>query len=322
MGGRRGGRRNRRALLEAVPREQVKYYAGVDGGGTHTTLAVADETGREVLRRDGAPGRVDARDPAASARLISGLLGDALREAQLPAPLDGLCAGLAGVGNDTEREAVARALRAAGIARTVRVITDGEAALEGALGGEAGILLIAGTGSVAYGRAEDGRVERCGGWGWMMGDEGSAVSLARSALRAALQSADGRGPATELLPRILHHLGLAESAALPPWAEQAGKRRIAALAALVTAAAAEDDWVALSLLEGEADQLARHAAALARRLAPWTAERAVVFHGGLFRSPLFTEHVASAVRAHAPGFRHRPAVADAVTGALRLAVGM
>lgn len=293
---------------------------GVDGGGTHTTVAIADGEGRELLRREGLPGLVDPRNPAASGFVIVTLLQQALHDAGVSAPVDTLCAGLAGVGNEAERLAVADALSAGGIARRVHVVTDGEIALEGALGAEPGILLVAGTGSVAYGRAEDGRVERCGGWGWVMGDEGSAVAIAREALRAALRSDDGRGPATELLPRILTRLGLTDPAELPPWVGRAEKGEIAALADLIAGSAEADDWVALEILEAAAAEMALHAGALARRLAPWTAERAMVFHGGLFASSLFTESVASAVRAHAPGFRLRSAAADAVTGAVKLAL--
>jgi N-acetylglucosamine kinase-like BadF-type ATPase len=130
---------------------------------------------------------------------------------------------------------------------------------------------------------------------------------------------DGRGPATVLLPRILERLGTTEPAALPPWAGRASKGEIAALAPLICEAAESGDWVAAEILEDAAGEMALHAAALARRLGPWMEERGIVFHGGMFRSPLFTENVESALRAHAPGFRVCPAAADAVAGAVRLA---
>lgn len=297
----------------------MRLIAGVDGGGTRSTIALADAAGRELLRRTGPGGLIDPRDPTGAAETVAALLRDALAEIGAVAPVDVLCAGLAGAGSVGEREMVRDALIASGAARAVRVVSDGAIALEGALGTEPGILLLAGTGSVAYGRGENGRVERCGGWGWVMGDEGSAVSLARAALRAALRCEDGRGPATQLLPRILAELNLSSPAALPGWAGRAAKREVAALAPLVTELAAADDWVAVGIVEDAAGEIALHAAALARRLAPWSEERSIVFHGGLFRSELFTDHVGSAVRAHAPGFAIRRAKTDAVTGALRLA---
>src|SRR5690606_18298443 len=125
--------------------------------------------------------------------MLTELVREAFAAAGLPGPAAALCAGLAGVGNATERGIVEESLRRAEIAERVMVRTDGETALHGALGGGEGILLIAGTGSVAYGRAPDGRVERCGGWGMVVGDEGSGFAIGRASLTAALQSVDGRG---------------------------------------------------------------------------------------------------------------------------------
>src|SRR5690606_5383094 len=119
-------------------------------------------------------------------------VGEALASAGIPGPVAALCAGLAGVGNRAEREVVERTLASARLAERVCVISDGETALYGAFAGGPGILLIAGTGSVGYARGEDGRVERCGGWGMLVGDEGSGFGLGRAGLRAALRSADGR----------------------------------------------------------------------------------------------------------------------------------
>jgi len=137
-----------------------RILAGVDGGGTKTLVALADESGRELVRHTGPAGLVDPRHPTAAAEVVAAVVREAVAAAGLAGTPAVLCAGLAGVGNRAEREAVRGALLAAGVAARVEVVTDGETALEGSLGGEAGILLIAGTGSVAYGRGPDGRVER------------------------------------------------------------------------------------------------------------------------------------------------------------------
>src|SRR5690606_36524088 len=169
----------------------MAYYVGIDGGGTRTTLAVADAEGRELIRRTGPAGLVDPRRPAATAELLVGLIRETAAAAGQEGPATGLCAGLAGVGNVTERELVQGSLLRSGVAEQVLVVSDGETALHGALGGGPGILLIAGTGSVAYGRSEDGRVARCGGWGMIVGDEGAGYRVGQEGLRAALLSADG-----------------------------------------------------------------------------------------------------------------------------------
>jgi glucosamine kinase len=294
-------------------------YVGIDGGGTRTTLALADGDGRELARRVGPAGLVDPRDPAATAAMLAGLVRDALHEAGLELRPAALVAGLAGVGNERERTQVERALAAAGVAERVSIVTDGAIALDGALAGGAGVLLIAGTGSVAYARGEDGRVERCGGWGMVVGDEGSAWSIGRGGLAAALRAADGRGPATRLLPRFLELLSLDDERGIPPWAGRAEKADVAALAVHVVDAAEEGDAVALRLVEREARELACHAVALARRLEPWSGPVPIAFHGGVLAVDFYAEVVRSALEEYEYRFDVRESAADAVAGALSCA---
>ena len=294
-------------------------FAGIDGGGTRTTLALADYDGRELARRVGPAGLVDPRHPAATAEMLAALVRDAMAQAGIAEKPVALCAGLAGVGNERERREVEAALAAADVAGRVRVTTDGAIALDGALGGRAGILIIAGTGSVAYARAEDGRVERCGGWGMVVGDEGSAWSLGRNGLAAALRAADGRGPQTSLLPRFLQLLDLEGPSGIPPWAGRAEKADVGALAMHVVDAAERGDAVALQVVEREARELACHAVALARRLEPWSGTVPVVFHGGVLGLEFYAEVVKSALEEYEYAFEVRPGVADAVAGALSYA---
>jgi glucosamine kinase len=251
--------------------------------------------------------------------MLAGLVRGALEDAGLDLKPVALVAGLAGVGNERERGQVETALAAAEVAERVRVVTDGAIALDGALGGEAGILVVAGTGSVAYGRGEDGRVQRCGGWGMVVGDEGSAWSIGRNGLAAALRAADGRGPPTRLLHRFVELLGLEDERGIPSWAGRAEKAGVAALAVHVVSAADEGDAVALQLLEREARELACHAVALARRLEPWSGAVPVAFHGGVLGVDLYAEVVRGALDEYEYRFEVRPSVADAVAGALSYA---
>jgi glucosamine kinase len=296
-----------------------RIFAGVDGGGTKTLVALADESGAELIRRTGPAGLVDPRDPTAAAEVVAAVVREAVRDAGLSGTPAVLCAGLAGVGNRAEREAVREALLAAGVAGRVEVVTDGQTALEGSLGGGAGILLIAGTGSVAYGRGPDGRVERCGGWGMVVGDEGSGFAIGRGGLVAALRATDGRGEQTRLLPLFLELLGVEDVAGIPPWAGRAAKAEIAALAAHVIRAAEQGDAEALRIVEAEARGLAEHAVALRCHLDPWPNAVPVVFHGGVLGSGLYSGLVRRALADADPVLQVVPPVADAVAGALRLA---
>ncbi len=295
------------------------YVIGVDGGGTRTTLLLADSSGREILRREGPPGLVDPRSPAASAESVAALIRSATGDAELTGRADALCAGLAGVGNAAEREIVQRTLEGRGLAARVLVVSDGEIALEGALGSDPGILLVSGTGSIAYGRGERGQVLRCGGWGMMLGDEGSGYAIGRAALRAALCSVDGRGPKTRLLEAVGAETGVAGPDALPPWVGRAGKADVARLTAGVIELAKSEDEVAFRILQSAAGDLASHAFALRERLAPWSGASAVVLHGGVTRHPLFVDLVAEALSGAPADFNLRPSESDAVTGAVRLA---
>lgn len=295
------------------------YVVGVDGGGTRTTLVIADRAGRELTRREGPPGLVDPRNPLASAQMIAALARSSIAEAGLTLPAAALCAGLAGVGHAAEHDAVQQALEAAAVARRVLLVSDGEIALEGALGSEPGILLIAGTGSIAYGRGEDGRVLRCGGWGMVLGDEGSGYWAGRSALRAALCSLDGRGPVTRLLDALVSETGAGEPDGLPPWAGRAGKAEIARLTTTVISIAESGDDVAMRILRDAAADLGAHAFALRERLAPWSGPSRIVLHGGVTRHELFARLVGNAIGSRADDFHLQNGKSDAVTGAVRLA---
>jgi glucosamine kinase len=295
-------------------------FAGVDGGGTRSTLLLADAAGTELARVSGAAGLVDPRHPERSAEVIAQLLRMASAQAGLSAPPAAICAGLAGVGNEAERVAVEQAL--AGTARVVRVVSDGEIALHGAFGGGPGVLLIAGTGSVAYGRGPDGRMDRCGGWGMFVGDEGSGYALGRAALAALLRSVDGREAETRLLPVILDLLKLDGPRGIPPWAGRAAKGDIASLARHVLEVAAAGDAVALRVVEHQAAELASHVMALAHRLGPWPGDVPVVFHGGVLRSGLYATLVDRNLAQNAHRYQIQPAQADAVHGALAYARGL
>ncbi|HEX2204565.1 MAG TPA: BadF/BadG/BcrA/BcrD ATPase family protein, partial [Longimicrobium sp.] len=160
----------------------------------------------------------------------------------------------------------------------------------------------------------------CGGWGMIVGDEGSGWAIGRGGLAAALRAADGRGPGTALLARFLEALELDGPVAIPPWAGRAEKADVAALARLVVEAAQSGDPVASGVVERGARELGCHAAALARRLEPWRgSEVPVVFHGGVLSIPFYAELVSGALEAWEYQFRVRPGVADAVDGALSYA---
>jgi hypothetical protein len=218
-----------------------------------------------------------------------------MADAGLPHPLTALCAGLAGVGNETERLAVENALAAEGVAGRVRIVTDGEIALEGRAGGRGGGADDRGhrlRRLRARGGRAGGAVRRVGD---VRGRRGERVLHRPLRHRRALRAADGRGPATTLLAELMAEMGVDTASGIPPWVGRAAKGDIAALSRHVTAAADAGDGVALEVLRREAGELALHPRALARVLGPWTAPVSVVYHGGVLSSPLYARLVTEAL---------------------------
>lgn len=258
-----------------------RVVIGIDGGGTATRVLVMGEEGIELARYEGGPALTDWPGSPVDIEAIETAVERAFEEARLALPAAALCAGLAGVGREEERTAVEAALAERGIAERVQVITDAEAALFDAFEDGPGILLIAGTGSIALGRAEDGRIARTGGWGTLFGDEGSGYEIGLLALRAAAQAVDGRGGDTRVLPRLLAELELAKPERLISWAARASKAEIAALAPMVVEIAGEGDVRAVAIVDSAVAALVSHVASLLARLGPWDSAPGCALAGGL-----------------------------------------
>lgn len=277
-------------------------FVGVDGGGTHTRVLVVDEHGTELATAEG-PG--SAIQPGASSRSAA-VIRDAVTRAcaGLPdRPVRGLCVGVAGAGLDEERDTLQAALEADRIAGAVVVLTDAEIALEDAFGAGPGVLLTAGTGSIAYGKGPTGLLARCGGWGPVIGDEGSGAWIGRRALGIAAASSDGREPESALADAIDAALGLGSIEQLIPWAAAASPADLGKLAPVVLEVAATGDLRANSLVTLAVEELALHVRTLARKL--FSDERAafrLAMNGGLLApKSLLRRRLEQRLKSIAPG---------------------
>ena len=186
-------------------------FLGVDGGGTHTRAVLVDARGREIGRGQAAGANWASVGVAAALANIQRAVAAARAAAGVAGPARAAWCGLAGVDRPADRALIAPGLR--DLAATLRLTNDAELALA-VLPDRAGVCLVAGTGSIAVGRAPDGRTARAGGWGHVLGDEGSGYDIGRQALLAVARAADGRGPATALTAR--HPRGLGSGGALRP----------------------------------------------------------------------------------------------------------
>lgn len=297
--------------------------AALDGGATHTRAVIADRFGQVLGTGRGGPANHLLTDLAVVQESLRQALAEALHAAG--APLEqvvAVCAGTAGVNYDgAGREPVEEILHAS-LPRAIAVVVgDVNIALEGALAGAPGVVVIAGTGSIAFGRDQAGRCARAGGWGPLYGNEGSADEVSRLALRAAARAADGRGPATALLPMLCRRLGITDFAESISriYGGQMPLEEVAALAEVVTEAAQAGDTAATGILRRAGIELARCAIAVLRRL---RLDGGVVsYQGSMFcAGPWLREPLERALRRGAPGACLQPPRLAPVGGACRLAL--
>jgi glucosamine kinase len=232
-----------------------------------------------------------------------------------------LYCGIAGVGREVEQRSLQTALEAEELAEEVVVEPDGMIALYDAFADGPGILLVAGTGSIAYGRGPKGNTLRCGGWGPDIGDEGSGAWIGRRALAIVCAATDGRERDTALVGAILTATQTDDAFGLIPWAAAADVRTVSQLATVVLSAAAAGDPRANSLVTLAAEELVMHVRSLATQL--FGDERAsisVAASGGLMRKgSLLRKRVEQRLRSAVPGAKLRQEEVIPERGALRAA---
>jgi glucosamine kinase len=298
---------------------------GVDSGGTRTRVMVADETGREVVTVEGAASAVRPGEAERSADIIATTVRDALAACDMAEVVPRvLCVGASGVGRDAEREALWRALVSRELADDVMVQADAMIALDDAFGDGPGVLVIAGTGSVGYGRGPTGAFARCGGWGPDCGDEGSGAWIGRRALSIVTAAADGREPVTLLTGALLTAAEVNEVGELIPFAAAATPATLAALAPAVLSVAQGGDLRANSLVTLAVEELILHARTLARQL--FVDERAatpLALGGGLLaRGSLLRKRMLQRLKSAVPGAQLHDEDVVPVRGAVRGALRM
>src|ERR671924_1636303 len=211
---------------------------GVDAGGTRTRILVADERGQQLGSAEAPGSAVRPGEADRSADIIVNGTREALASCEMTHVVPKvLCVGVAGVGREPERQALWQALVSREIAEEVVVHADAAVTLDDAFGDGAGILLIAGTGSVAFGRGPTGSFARCGGWGPVCGDEGGGAWIGRRALSVVTAAADGREPETALTGAVLTAAQVNEVQELVAWAAAASPSQLATLAPVVLSVA-------------------------------------------------------------------------------------
>ncbi len=258
---------------------------GIDGGGTHTVALLAESTSDKwtILGRGTAgPSNLQAVGKERALAALDEAVSAAFHAAQMPrTPVACACLGLAGADRADDQSVIRDWTQRVGLANRVDVTNDAVILLAAGTPRGWGLALIAGTGSIAFGRSADGRRARAGGWGYLLGDEGSAYALVIAGLKAVVRAADGRGPVTRLTERFLKHLGLSQPQELVAAVYRSGRSRadFAAWAPLVLEEA-EKDEVAGAIVEQEARELARAGEAVVRQFR-WEGPIPLALAGGL-----------------------------------------
>jgi glucosamine kinase len=298
----------------------MKYFLGVDGGGTSTRAVVADASGQIIGQGSAGESNflyagIEGTSLALANAVSAALAWRGLAISEVTAAFF----GMAGVVSEADRDAVRTSIGTLGLLDRVPVGVDHDIriALTGGLGGSEGIALIAGTGSACFGRNAGGKSWRCGGWGSLVDDVGGAHWVVVEALKAAVRQCDGRLPATALLPTMFEALGIrqADEFIQRVYGPAASRSEIAALCPVVMRLWQDGDPIAVAIFNEGVHRLAEMVEVTGRTLGLSSPE--IVVSGGLWEAEMrFRDALAAAVHQLVPEANIRQSMMTPVMGAI------
>ncbi len=296
------------------------HVLGIDAGGTRTVCLLADQAGTVCAEARAGGANLQSAGELEVEKTLHRVMEQAVGDHELPAAI---CLGMAGVDRDEDATVVRGIMQRIGYKARVLVVNDALIALVSAVRDAAGLVVVAGTGSIAYGRDSRNRAARAGGWGYVLGDEGSGYWIGRLALRAVVRHADGRGRPSRLTDLVLQHFGVRQPQDLIHEVYHGMLRpsEIAALAILVQRAVDAGDEVASKILDSGADELTRSAQSVASRLGIEHDEFRFVLAGGIMRAvPSLAGQVSERFTKVAPRCRPEILQVEPALGAVYLAL--
>ena len=301
-----------------------KYFLGVDGGASKTAALVIDEDGQPLGRGVAGPSNHLRVGIETATRNIERAVNIALVEAGMAIrQVEYAYCGIAGADHPAHRQRVIDSLRIFFPRGNFIVDNDARIALTGAVGFGSGIVIISGTGSVAFGRNEQGEEARAGGWGPTIGDEGSGYMIGRDGLSAIVRAHDGRGPKTKMTELLCYDYDMCSPEDLPRfvYATTTHADDIARYGKLVIEAARQGDPVALEILERAGRELAECVLAVGRKLKLTGSDFPVAYVGGVFNAEdLLLTPMRGAVAREAPRATLNPPKNTPVEGAAMMAI--
>lgn len=308
---------------------QTAYILGIDGGGTKTVAWLAAKVNGSPQRDPiivgkgfSGPSNQRAVGPVEATRNLDAAIDAAFMDAGLPrATVASACLGLAGADRNSDRSVIIEWAQFSRLADRFEVVNDAVPLLHANGGDGCGVALIAGTGSLAWGRNSRGEIARSGGWGYLFSDEGSAFSIGRSVLQAVSRAVDGRGLQTCLVADVLASLQLSSPQEIvnAVYSQEVPRAVVAELAALAFAAAGRGDAVAVDIVRHAATELAAMAVVTARRLELDSSLFLAMTGAVLIQNPAFRREVIAEIEAAGLQIAEAAVVENAVAGAVNMA---
>ena len=309
--------------------DPASLVIGIDGGGTKTIAwlaelnrASSDSNPRVLGKGSAGPSNQRAVGPMMATGNLDAAIESAFSDAALPrATVAAACLGLAGADRDSDRRVIQDWAGAARVATRVAVVNDAIPLLYVDHGTGSGVAIIAGTGSLAWGRNDSGQTARSGGWGYLFGDEGSAFSIGRAVLAAVSQAVDGRGEQTSLTADVLSSLRLSSPQEIIAaiYGSEVPRAVVAQMASLAFSAAAQGDLAANTILQQAAEDLAAMVVVTARRLKLLPLPLLAMTGAVLIQNPDFRLRVSKRIEAAEVQVLNAVLATDPVSGAVNLA---
>jgi N-acetylglucosamine kinase-like BadF-type ATPase len=308
----------------------ARYVTGLDGGGTKTTMQLADMKGTVLAETQGGRSNFQIIGIEESARTILDLLETCCHTVGCNiSEIGSMVGGLTGAGRAVDQQRITEGIQIAAQKRgmylqDLKIESDARIALEGAFFGNRGIVLIGGTGSIVFAKDSKGKITRAGGWGRFIGDEGSGYQIGREAFRAVARMIDGRGRKTRIAKLVASRYGLKthEDIIKAVYGENLD---LSSAAPLVLHAAQQKDPVAIEILSSAAGELleAVQAALKGMGKVSRTAREKIplVFIGGLLDGEnVYSRRVKALIRKHLPEISMETPIAQPVQGAVLMAI--
>lgn len=296
-----------------------KYIVGMDGGGTKTAVIAADTAGGILETFEAGALNYNGQDTAKADETLRGIF-ERLKAFGTPEDCAAICIGTAGISNPFVKKHMEEQVRAAGFSGKLYITGDHEIALYGALGECSGMILIAGTGSICYGRNPAGESWRTGGFGHLIDDEGGGYAIGRDILSAVVKAHDGRTHSTCLTQSVCESLHICSIEELVAFVYKPSlqKKDIAALSALLPDACAKGDSSALKIAQNASAELMRLIYPVAERLK--LTEGKIAFSGSVcVHDNYIREELKTLLRKRYPKMEYTPCKCNAAYGAMLFA---